>query len=152
MCTFVWGSVCVCGGQRLTSDIVAQTLSTLLSETGSFTGLELTSQERPAGLWASGLFLFWPPQCWDHKPSTSHPAFVHGFQGSISVPHRLAQQTLYQLNYLPSPWVRSTFNTRHCSLTHARNLRKQAHTLFSVELCGCTPAELLAWLHQWQSY
>ena len=34
--------LCVCGGQRLTSGVIPQALSTFFFETGSLTGLELT--------------------------------------------------------------------------------------------------------------
>lgn len=44
MCAHVYGCTCVhvCGGQRPTSSVIPQVLSTLFSETGVLSGQELT--------------------------------------------------------------------------------------------------------------
>lgn len=111
-----------CGGHRLSSDIIPQTLSILFSGTGSLAGLELTRQARPASLSPKAVpaSAFPVQRSQDCAMTSSFCTWVLGLKpGSSQCWHGK-----HFTNQTTSPVPGNTFQSIHYNQTHDRILRK----------------------------
>lgn len=122
-----------CGGHRLTSDILLQTLCILLSGTGSLAGLELTSQARPASPSPKAVPASAFPVQRSRDCTMTSSFCTRGSRAQTQLLTMLARHALYQPNYLPSPRKHLS-----CQFTTIRPMigssEKQTHMPLSVEL------------------